>query len=231
MGKTKKIKSPEELNYQLYFGEQLKRLLKKVGVTQLEFAQELNISKNTVCQWIHGLAAPEPLLFRKVVQFFLNCQIPDFNIYDLFMIDEPAIPPHTISQMIDELREKNIAVEEQLNLIKKRKAKLEKKQDQIAEEWKWFDYRKFCLEQDIETLEEKKIKVRNMAGRYIGGSGYVELISNILYNSKEIQELLALKTNQEDEEAGYNKLVYRKIKEEVSKEVLRHVESWLNTKL
>ena len=97
MGKTKKIKSPEELNYQLYFGEQLKRLLKKVGVTQLEFAQELNISKNTVCQWIHGLAAPEPLLFRKVVQFFLSHQIPDFNIYDLFMIDEPNITPQTLT--------------------------------------------------------------------------------------------------------------------------------------
>ena len=228
MGKTKKIKSPEELNYQLYFGEQLKRLLKKVGVTQLEFAHELDISKNTIWQWIHGLAAPEPLLFRKVVQFFLGHQIPDFNIYDLFMIDEPNITPQTLTQKIDESYKTIEAIKRErqeidrywdrvTNECNKRKNDLDKRQDDLDEKEEELERESKTYKETIYVQLSKTLFIRR-----INDAEYKSVVYNIL-NNEEIQKLLGHMESQVDKQLGDSNRIYNRIVEEVGKYVKNHI--------
>lgn len=105
MGKNKKEKTPEEIDYQKSFGNQLKELLKTAGITQLEFSQTLKIHKNTVCQWVAGKSFPEPLLFKKIITFFLeNPKSKDFDIYNLLMIKNSQTQHLEFESIIETLK-------------------------------------------------------------------------------------------------------------------------------
>ncbi len=105
MGKCVKEKTPEEIDYQKSFGVQLKELLKTVGVTQLEFSQTLKIHKNTISQWVTGKTFPEPLLFKKIITFFLeNPKSKDFDIYNLLMIKNSQTQQSEFENIIKTLK-------------------------------------------------------------------------------------------------------------------------------
>lgn len=86
MAKIKHIKTPEEIAYLAAFGKELNNLLKRLKLSQIEFGRILNVHKNSVNKWVKGINYPQPLLLKKIIEFFLtNPKIKDFNPYTLLL--------------------------------------------------------------------------------------------------------------------------------------------------
>ena len=86
MAKTEHIKAPEEIAYLTAFGKELNNLLKRVGLSQVEFGRILGVHKNSVNKWVKGANYPQPLLLKKIIEYFLtNPKIKDFNPYTLLL--------------------------------------------------------------------------------------------------------------------------------------------------
>ena len=86
MAKIKHIKTPEEISYLAAFGKELNNLLKQVKLSQIEFGRILNVHKNSVNKWVKGINYPQPLLLKKIIEFFLtNPKIKNFNPHTLLL--------------------------------------------------------------------------------------------------------------------------------------------------
>lgn len=48
--------------------EQIKRIRKKLIITQIEFAELLNVSTVTISKWERGIASPTPKHIKKIVE-------------------------------------------------------------------------------------------------------------------------------------------------------------------
>lgn len=58
------------MNGQKYFGENLKMLRKKAGLTQMELAERLKVSKSTVSYYEQFLRYPSPEILMKLADVF-----------------------------------------------------------------------------------------------------------------------------------------------------------------
>lgn len=86
MAKIKHIKTPEEIAYLATFGKELSNLLKRLKLSQIEFGIILNVHKNSVNKWVKGINYPQPLILKKIIEYFLtNPKIKDFNPYTLLL--------------------------------------------------------------------------------------------------------------------------------------------------
>ena len=61
------------------FGKNLKSLIKKVGLTQKKFGEELGVNKNTVYYWCKGKYIRLEDINKIIKYFLLNPKIKDFS--------------------------------------------------------------------------------------------------------------------------------------------------------
>lgn len=244
MGKCVKEKTPEEIDYQKSFGNQLKELLKTIGVTQLEFSQTLKIHKNTVCQWVTGKSFPEPLLFKKIITFFLeNPKSNDFDIYNLLMIKNSQTQHSEFESIIKTLKKncENSLIENEresssIKKLEKENTQLKQKirelkidlqsQTQLINKYERsiaskVDYERLKkeLEQEKTTYKEKvwENELYNLYIKLLEKVSWYpkNLITNIL-NKKEFSDLMNKYSTTQNE-------YYNDIVDDIKKYLMKHI--------
>ena len=76
--------APMDTKYSTVFSKNLKIFLERFGMSQADLADNLNISRSTVCQWLSGQRTPRPAMLDLVCSYF-HCSRAE-------LMDENPIP-------------------------------------------------------------------------------------------------------------------------------------------
>ena len=165
------------------FGKNLKSLIKKVGLTQKKFGEELGVNKNTVYYWCKGKYIRLEDINKIIKYFLLNPKIKDFS--PLWLITP---------EILD--KDFNLPVETFIQGIKEeQKEYWEKKIGELRE----------SKNKEIEKITSEKEKVSKHNATLIKRNDYLEK------NYSKERELIEWEKELEEREENYKKKVEKEL--------------------
>ena len=146
------------------FSKNLKILIKNLGITQKQFAEELNVNKNAVSAWITGKYLPNLNMLEKIYIFFKDKYKSEKGIFLVdYLISDDVKQLYIESKSIkskyscklNELEEREEKLKYREQALKTNKENIVKSYQKLLSQFKEFkDYALDTLE-FIKTLQEK----------------------------------------------------------------------------
>ena len=121
------------------FSKNLKILIKNLGITQKEFAEELNVNKNAVSAWITGKYMPNLDMLERIYEFVKTKDE---------KCDRLSLLNHFVSNEVKEIINKENSLKLEEKKISREKERLKEIENRLSNEQ--------------ETLNKHKAKVENM---------------------------------------------------------------------